>query len=40
MYILSYEVDVHGSMHHIIIHMEIANEMQQFIKTFYYSVFI
>jgi len=34
-----YKRDVRGSVHHIIIHTEIANMMQQCIKI-YYSMFI
>jgi hypothetical protein len=33
------EFDFRGSVHHSIIHIEIANKMQQFIKS-YYSMFI
>jgi hypothetical protein len=33
------ELDVRGTVHHCIIHTEIANEMQQCIKI-YYSMFI
>ena len=35
----NFTFDVRGSMHHSIIHTEIANKMQQCIKI-YYSMFI